>query len=91
MRLETGHSDKVIDRFLEDAVDEGDWQRRCDLVMAAVAAIIDGTWRQLYKHRDELVIPGAVVMKIATDCWLVWRVNLEAPGIVQLLQFRSTP
>lgn len=87
MRLEAGYSDKVIDVFLKGALDQVEWQRRCGIVMDSVTAIIDGTWGQLYKHRDEMSVPGAVIMKVSSDFWLVWRVNVEIPGVVQLLRF----
>lgn len=85
MRLDEDQSGPAVDRYLSDAADDADWDRRCALVYDAIGAIIDGTWYQLYEHWDEVTWPGCVVMTLAGATVMVWRVVLEEPGVLRIV------
>ena len=92
MQLDEGLSDPVIDRYLhDDDPDLTEFSRRVDLVHGAISAILNMTWLQLYDHWDEVTIPTAVAMALTPEEIMVWRVNLERPGLLQVLYVGRAP
>lgn len=92
MELDEGLSDAVIDRYLHASdPDLVEFDRRVSIVHAAIASILDMTWLQLYEHWDEVTIPTAVAMALNADEIMVWRVNIERPGLLQILYVGTAP
>jgi hypothetical protein len=85
VRLETTQSSRAIDRYLEAADDDAEYERRRKLVYDAIVAIVGGVWYQLYEHWDELSWPGCVVMSLSGPTLMVWRVVLEEPGVLRIV------
>ncbi len=92
MKLDEALSDAAIDRYLRAGdPDLVEFARRTDLVYTALEAILNMTWLQIYEHWDEMTIPGAVAMALTGDEIIVWRVNIERPGLIQVMYVGRAP
>jgi hypothetical protein len=69
-----------VSRWLENHPNED-----VGLLERALMAVQDDTWRDKYRHLDDVTDPRAVIMLLRDDVLMVWRVITEYPNYFRVI------